>query len=182
MSRVFNLSHHKCGTTSVHHALLALGFNSHHWFQPEHLLEVHLAGKVPDEPLFQEENTAWNDLPIGLMYRELYKTFPEGVFLFVQRKRSEWVESLRKHLVGSWPIPLKMHSVVYGYPITASNFDAATCLRVYDRLCTDIPAFFSGKPNFHLIDFADLSWGALCKAVGKETPAIPFPWEKKSPG
>jgi sulfotransferase family protein len=178
--RVFNLSHHKCGTTSVHHALAALGFNSHHWFHPEHLLEVHLAGKVPIEPLLREENAAWNDLPIGLMYRELYQAFPDATFLFVRRDRNEWLESIRKHIVGSWAAPLKMHSVVYGYPITAANFEFSTCLRVYDQLCNDIQAFFSGKPNFHLIDFAELSWNPLCKAVEKGVPAIPFPWTNKS--
>lgn len=182
MSRIFNLSHHRCATTSVHHALAALGFNSHHWFQPEYLLEVHLAGKVASEPLFQEENSAWNDLPIGLMYRELYQTFPDAIFLFVKRKRREWIESIRRHITGSWPIELRMHSVVYGYPIKASNFDSATCLRVYDRICSDITAFFADKPNFHLINFADLSWESLCKAVGKEVPSKPFPWEGGSTG
>lgn len=180
MTRIFNLSHHRCATTTVHYALVALGINSHHWVEPERLLEVHLAGKVASEPLFQEENAAWNDLPIGLMYRELYQTFPDAIFLFVKRKRREWIESLRKHIVENWPIELRIHSVVYGYPIKASNFDPAVCLRVYDRLCADITDFFAGKANFHLINCADLSWESLCKALGKEVPAIPFPWEKKS--
>ena len=149
--------------------------------EAEHLLEVHLNGKVESEPLLREENAAWNDLPIGLMYRELYATFPDATFLFVRRPILEWVESIRKHITGQWPHALKMHSVVYGYPIKADNFEPATCRRVYEQLLDSIITFFQGKPNFHLIDFADLSWPSLCKAVGRPIPDRPFPWDNRGP-
>lgn len=179
MSRIFNVSHHKCGTTSVHHALEILGFKSYHWFNPDHLLKVHLEGRVAAEPLFREDNTAWNDLPITLMYRALYEAFPNETFIFVRRDPLRWVESLRRHMIG-WPGPLAVHTWVYGYPMKESNFDARVCLRVYDRICGDILEFFQGKPNFHLIEFQDLSWKTLCKAVGKPEPTDPFPWANKS--
>lgn len=179
MSRVFNVSHHKCGTTSVHHALETLGFKSHHWFYPEKLLRAHLDGKVVSEPMLQSDNTAWNDLPITIMYRSLYEAFPKETFLFVRRERSSWADSIRRHITGTWPVPLEVHTLVYGYPIKADNFDLNVCLKVYDRICQDILEFFQGKPNFHLIEFEDLSWKTLCKAVGKPEPSVPFPWANR---
>lgn len=35
--------------------------------------------------------------------------------------------------------------------------------------------FFEGKPNFILIELADLSWKTLCPFLDKSEPAIPFP-------
>lgn len=180
MSRIFNVSHHKCATTSVHRALEILGFQSHHWFEPDHFLQVHLEGRIVSERSLREDNTAWNDLPITLMYRALYEAFPSETFLFVRRDPLAWVDSLRRHIVGSWPGELPIHTMVYGYPIKASNFDAKVCLRAYDRICQDILEFFHGNPNFHLIELGNLSWKTLCKAVGKPEPDVPFPWENKS--
>lgn len=179
MSRIFNVSHHKCGTTSVHRALEILGFNSHHCFSPDHFLQLHLQGQLAEEPLFKEDNTAWNDLPFPLMYRGLYEAFPDGTFIFVRRDPLSWLESLRRHLIRSWSIALPIHTLVYGYPIKASNFDAKVCLRVYDRICQDIIEFFHGKPNFHLIEFEQLSWKTLCSATGKNEPEVHFPWANK---
>lgn len=182
MSRIFNVSHHKCGTTSVHLALEALGFKSYHWYYPEVLLKAHLEGKVASEPMLQEDNAAWNDLPITLMYRELYEAFPEETFIFVRRDPASWGESIRRHIVGTWPVELDVHTLVYGYPIQASNFDLDVCLKAYDRICREILEFFSDKPNFHLIELENLSWKTLCKAVGKPEPSIPFPWANKLMG
>lgn len=179
MSRVFNVSHHKCGTTSVHHALEILGYKSYHCFNPDHLLKIHLEGQVAEDPLLREDNTAWGDLPITLMYRALYEAFPDATFLFVRRDPISWIESLRRHMAG-WTIPLAIHTLVYGYPMTNSNFDPRVCLRAYERICGDILEFFNSKPNFHLIEFKDLSWKTLCQAVGKPEPVVPFPWENKS--
>lgn len=179
MGRVFNVSHHKCGTTSVHRALEILGFKSHHWFSPDELLKAHFEGRLASEPMLQEDNTAWNDLPMTLMYRGLYEAFPAETFIFVRRDPLAWLESLRKHMMG-WGAALPVHTWVYGYPMKTSNFDVRACLRAYDRICQDILEFFNGKPNCHLIEFQELSWKTLCPAVGKPEPSVPFPWENKS--
>jgi hypothetical protein len=180
VSRVFNVSHHKCGTTSVHEALRILGFKSHHCEDPDRLLKVHLEGAVSSDPLLNEDNAAWGDLPITIMYRALYETFPDETYLFVRRDPASWLQSLRRHIMGFWPGPLPIHTLVYGYPITALNFDEEACLRAYLRIRGDILGFFMGKPNFHLIEFEELSWKPLCEAVGRPEPAVPFPWEKRS--
>lgn len=180
MARIFNISHHKCGTTSVHKALEVLGFKSHHCENPDYLLKIHLEGRVSSEPLFQEDNAAWGDLPITIMYRALYEAFPKETFLFVWRDQMSWMDSLRRHMKRSWPGALPIHTAVYGYPITASNFDERACLRVYDRLCQDILEFFHGKPNFHRIEIQDLSWHTLCRLIGKPEPSVPFPFENRA--
>lgn len=178
--RVFNISHQRCATTSVHWALVALGFKSRHFDNPDHLLRLHLDGGIKGDALLLEDNTAWNDTPMSMIYRSLYEAFPNEVFLFVRRDPEEWVESLMRLFSRDWAIPLSIHTLMYGYPIKASNFDAKTCVRMYKRLCEDVLEYFEGKPNFHLIDLKDLSWKTLCPAVGKPEPEVPFPWENKS--
>lgn len=179
MSRVWNVSHHKCGTTSVHRALGILGFKSHHCEDPDRLLKIHLEGGVASDPLLGEDNTAWNDLPIPFMYRALYEAFPGDIFLFVRRDPASWVDSLRRHFQEHWSGPLPIHTLAYGYPIKASNFDERACLRAYERLYQDILGFFRGRGNFNLIEFGDLSWRTLCEAVGRPEPGALFPWEKR---
>jgi hypothetical protein len=180
MGRVFNISHHKCGTTSVHRALEILGFKSYHWFNPDELLDIHLKGTVGSNPMFLEPDTAFGDLPITLMYRNLYEAFPDDTFIFIRRDAVSWVNSLEKHIKTYWSEVLPIHTLVYGYPLKASNFDAKVCLRAYKRICEDILEYFQDKPNFHLIELKDLSWKTLCQAVGKPEPSIPFPWENKT--
>lgn len=182
MSRVFNVSHHKCGTTSVHRALELLGFKSHHCTDLDYFIKIYLEGCIASDLRLSEDNTAWNDLPFTLMYRGLYEAFPNETFLFVRRNPLSWVESVRQHITSKWSGTLAAHTLAYGYPIKASNFDARVCLRAYDRTCQDILEFFSGKKNFHLIEFADLSWETLCPAVGKPKPGVPFSWENKTAG
>lgn len=135
-----------------------------------------LMGAISSEPTLKEDNVAWNDNPIGYMHRQLYETYPDATFLFVRRERLQWLESIRKHFAFGWPDVLRMHSVIYGYPMKASNFDPIICLRTYDRMCKDIISFFQGKPNFHLIEMENLSWETLCRAIDKPVPDLPFPW------
>lgn len=117
---------------------------------------------------------------MSIMYRTLYEAFPNDTYLFVRRDPAEWVDSMRRFFARDWPIPLSLHSIMYGYPIKSSNFDAQACLRMYRRLCDDVLEYFHGKPNFHLIEMKDLSWRTLCSAVGRPEPSIPFPWENKA--
>jgi len=176
--RVFNISHHKCGTTSMFKALEMLGFQSYHWERPIEVMNAFLEGRIESEEMFKTENAAYSDLPITLMYRDLYDLFPKGRFIFVRRERRAWVESLRKHM-QTWPTPLPIHTLVYGYSITGSNFDEHVCLRTYDRICSDIQEFFRGKPNFLLLEFEKLSWQPLCTFLGRPEPEERFPWYNK---
>jgi len=178
--RVFNISHHKCGTTSMFKALEMLGFQSYHWERPLEILNAFLESRIESEELLRGDNTAYSDLPFTLMYRDLVNLYPDSKFIFVRRERKAWVESLRKHFVMNWPVPLPVHTLVYGYSITSANFDASVCLRAYDRICADILEFFEGKPNFLLLEFENLSWQPLCKFLGRQVPAEPFPWYNKA--
>lgn len=178
--RVFNVSHHKCGTTSIHNALEILGFRSHHWERPNRLLWRHLKGNLEKERLFKEDNSAFNDLPMTLMYRELKRLYPDDKFLFVRRDRGSWLRSLRAHVQANWEEAIPVHTAVYGYPLKASNFDEAACLRAYDRICHDIMTFFAGDRNFLLLEFSDLAWDPICRFLGKPVPNCPFPWEKRT--
>lgn len=176
--RVFNVSHHKCATTSLHKAFQMLGFDSHHCEKLDELMKRHLEGTVADEPFFRLDNTAFNDLPITVMYRELYRLFCSDKFIFVRRDPASWLKSFRNHIVQNWTVPLSIHTLVYGYPIRASDFDEKICLRIYARLSEDIVNFFSDKPNFLLLELENLGWEPLCRFLGRPIPAEPFPHEK----
>lgn len=180
--RVFNISNHKCGTSSLHEAMKILGFQSYHYEHLHGLLFPYLEGRLRAEAIFEEDNTAFNDMPIPIMYRELYEMFPSEKFLFVKRDRTTWLSSLRRHVMGPcegsrYPV----HTIFYGYPLDGNNFDDATCLRAYERFSKDVVKFFKGKPNFLYMEFEKLEWQPLCEFLGKPVPASPFPWANRAP-
>jgi len=120
--KIFNVSHHKCGTSSMQEAFKVLGFKSYHWATCMDWWKPYLEGQAMD-PRLSEDNTAFGDLPIPMMYRELYRLYPEARFVFVRRDRMQWLESLKKHLSRAWLEPHPVHTMFYGYPITSANLD-----------------------------------------------------------
>lgn len=157
-----------------------LGFKSYHWDTLHRLWLPYLNGSLGSEAILKGDNAAFGDMPIPLMYRELYELFPEEKFLFVRRDKRTWLESLRRHIMGPCHGERNpVHTIFYGYPVDGKNFDQVTCLRAYERFCDDVIWFFEGKPNFLLVEFEKLSWQPLCDFLEKPVPSTPFPWENR---
>ena len=175
--RVFNISLHKMGTTSMWYALSELGFESAHFILD--LCWQFLNGTVASAEILMRDNIAVSDLPIPLMYRMLYKRFPDAKFILVTRPFEQWFKSVKAHLQGPNIIPYT-HTILYGYPITADDCDEDLCRKVYDRHHADVAEFFSDKGNLLTIDLDSLDWQPICEFLGREIPDRPFPHAYKT--
>lgn len=171
--RVFNVSHHRCGTFSMSEALKILGFDSHHWGDGMNLWKPWLEGKLGSVEALQADGAAWSDTPFQLMYKDLHELFPEAKFIFVARERQAWLRSIRRHLRGS--PPMEVHTLLYGYAVRGDRIDDEALLRGYDRISADILTYFSGWPNFLALRLETIRWGPLCEFLGKPVPDVPFP-------
>jgi hypothetical protein len=137
-----------------------------------------LKGTLHEEKILQEDDAAFGDLPIPLMYRDLYEMYPEAKYVCVLRNRQDWLGSIREHMT-LWKGVSPIHTMVYGHAIQAANQDDDTLLRGYDRITGEVLRFFSGKHNFLCLRLETLGWEPLCSFLGKPVPEKPFPWVNK---
>lgn len=176
--RVFNISLHRMGTTSMWTALSQLGFTSLHFMTD--LCYQYLDNKLEGSKLLRSDNIAISDLPMPVMYRKLYKMFPDAKFIRVTRPFEPWFESVKAHLKRPGIIPF-VHVMLYGYPITHGDCDEDLCRTVYDRFHADVDKFFSDKGSLLRLDLDNLSWEPLCEFLGREIPNREFPHVYKTP-
>lgn len=174
--RVFNLSLHRVATTSVWRALKQLGFKSHHFGDVYELFLPYIEGRLEECRWIFDDNQAFGDLPIPIMYRKLYELFPDAKYLLVVRDFKSWLESIQKHFaaVRRSPINHMLNAFVYGYPIL-SDFDESVCRRTYDRHNADVQNFFAGKDNLLTLRLENLAWKPICEFLEYPEPNTPFP-------
>jgi hypothetical protein len=183
-TRIFGIGMHKTATTSLCHALRALGLDAAHW------TSAHWAKAIWEEMGAQgrsptlERSYAVCDLPIPLLFRELDQAYPGSKFILTVRNEDEWVESVRVHwsdrnpFRGQWdgdPFTHRVHRELYG----RIRFDEATMRERYRRHNAEVLEHFKGRPQDLLV--MDMSRGAgwyeLCGFLRKPIPDTPYPRE-----
>lgn len=177
-TRVFGIGMHKTATTSLHHALKILGFDSAHWTGPWWAKRVWEEMQV-GRSLTVEQHYAMCDLPFTLLYRELDKAYPGSKFILTLRDERAWVESVRTHWqVNShrygWDqdcFTHRCHHLLYG----RKSFDAETMVARFRRHNAEVREYFKDRP-------ADLltttpGWNDLCSFLGCPAPNVPYPFE-----
>ena len=173
--RVFNISLHRMATRSMWCAFDALGFVSIH--HPLQLIELYEENLVERYAPLRYDNIALGDIPIPLMYRKLYKLFPEARFVLVTRPFEDWFKSVQSHL--RHPLlpdaAVKEHTLLYGYPITKDDCDEDLCRKVFDRHHADAQEFFREQGFLLTLELSTLSWEQLCSFLARPTPDRQFP-------
>jgi Sulfotransferase domain len=102
--KCFVVSLHRCGTRSTAAFLNELGIRTRHW-PVEHGgvdLQEMIRGRETDaayvttvlEPVI-ESYDAVADVPIPVLYRELFARYPEAKFLLLYRDPFDWIQSVR---------------------------------------------------------------------------------------
>jgi hypothetical protein len=102
--KCFVVSLHRCGTRSTAAFLADLGMRTRHW-AVEHDgvdLQERIRGRETDiahvttvlEPVI-ESCDAVADVPIPVLYRELFARYPNAKFLLLYRDPSDWIQSVR---------------------------------------------------------------------------------------
>lgn len=186
-TRIFGIGWHKTATTSLHHALEILGYDSAHWKSAHWAKAIWEEMKAYGTSPTLERSYALCDLPIPNLFRELDKGYPGSKFILTLRNEDEWLASVREHWSdknpyrAQWnqdPFSHKIHLECYG----RRNFDEAIFRERYRRHNAEVLEYFKDRPRDLLI--MDMSKGAgwyeLCGFLRKPIPAgVPYPRKNK---
>jgi Sulfotransferase domain/N-terminal domain of galactosyltransferase len=187
-TRIFGIGMHKTGTTTLHHALQILGFDSFHWGTGEAPIiwnEMELDGRSKT----LEQWYALSDLPIPLLYEKLDKTYPGSKFILTIRNEQDWlksVEALWDHGRNStrwvwdvYPFTNRIHRELYGQ----KHFDKEVMLARYRRHNEEVKRYFKGRPDDLLIMNIDRKpgWPTLCDFLNVDQPSAPYPYSNPTP-
>jgi hypothetical protein len=182
-TRIFGIGLHKTATTSLHHALQILGFDSAHWESGAWARtiweEMHAAG----HSLAVEKRYALSDLPIPLLYKALDRAYPGSQFILTVRSEESWLRSVRDHwsyernpLRYEWdiyPFTNRIHRAIYGQ----THYDALVFLARYRRHNQEVQEYFANRPDDLLVmDMEEgAGWQELCTFLGAPEPSVPYP-------
>lgn len=181
-TRIFGIGMHKTATTSLHHALHTLGYESAHWKSAHWAKAIWREMTETGLSRTLEKSYALCDLPIPLLYRELDLAYPGSKFILTMRHENKWVESVRNHWSEAnpfrpqWdndPFTHKAHTLLYG----RKTFDEAVFRARYQRHMWEVVSYFKNRPGDLLLMNMDdgAGWGELCDFLDRPIPAVPYP-------
>jgi len=191
-TRVFGIGMHKTATTSLHHALKILGYDSAHWKSAHWAKAIWREMNTLGRSLTLEKSYALCDLPITLLYQKLDRAYPGSKFILTKRSEDGWIETVRKHwdpafnpFRGQWdgdPFTNRIHTILYGSP----EFNADKMLARYRSHNAAVLDYFKGRRDDLLVmdmDFgwpnqndAGAGWWELCSFLGDRIPlGVPYP-------
>lgn len=180
---IFDISHSKCGTTSLSQALRVLGYRTCHGCPAEHeadLTNKLLLGRTDFNLL--DHYDAVSDL-LNFAFRQLEQAHPEAKFIYLNRDDDDWLRSSVQHLqerrtlFGRAVPPIS--SVVLGRLFNIG------CLHSEDpgylayqraRRRQEVFDYFTGPRSGKLL-VMKITDGLepLCRFLGHPAPDAPFP-------
>jgi hypothetical protein len=182
-TRIWGIGMHKTATTSLHHALEILRFDSVHWksahWAKRVWREMNQFGRSPT----LERNYAACDLPITLLYESLDKAYPGSKFILTMKDETQWLSAAKNHwdpgvnkFRSGWdndPFTNRIHQLVYGI----QTFDHAVFLERYRRHNAEVLDYFKDRPNDLLVMKMDegAGWPELCNFLDVPVPDRKYP-------
>lgn len=138
MSKIFGIGLSRTGTTSLTHALRALGFNIIHY--------------PTEQQVFDPNNIGACDIPVVRFYKQLDQKFPKSKFIYTIRDKESWLTSMEAHFTRrrasgekSWGLSNRI--AVYGQ----EEFDRDVFSKKYDEHDLDVRNYFKNRPDDLLI-------------------------------
>lgn len=167
--KIFGIGLSKTGTTSLHHALMQLGFKSKHYPQRPELFSCDFR--------YLEGYDAITDIPVAPFYAQLDEVFPGSKFILTIRDVDDWLRSMERWLDRARrpnEFMLQMRLVVYGIV----TFHRSRLKYVYEEHVSAVQHYFRERPGDLLIMniCAGESWEKLCPFLKKPVPSAPFPF------
>jgi len=165
-NKVFGIGLSRTGTSTLVNALRILGYKA-----------IHFPTTV--QQFYDYEAAA--DTTVTMQFKILDTHFPDSRFVYTVRDMDSWLASCeelwsrKKNVHDLPPLFVEMRRKLYG----GVTFDRARFTEGYHRHDADVRQFFSSRPDDLLIfDICGgkADWPALCDFLGKEVPALPFPW------
>lgn len=167
----------KTGTTSLHHALRRLGYDSIHTPTDRRTAEQIRRGDYRLEVL--ERHDAISDIPIPAIFPQLDVAFPGSRFILTMRDEDSWIQSQK----GAWfnarpPAPSTTRALYRGMLYGVIDFNEERFRWVYRDHLRRVSEHFSGERDDDLLTL-DLAkgdgWERLCAFLGVPEPDEPFP-------
>lgn len=183
-TRIFGIGLHRTATTSLHHALVKLGYDSAHWKSAHWAKAIWEEMKLYGSSPILERHYALCDLPIPLLFRELDAAYPGSKFILTMRDENEWLESVRRHwshknpFREQWdtdPFTHRIHRELYG----RTTFNEQVMRERYRRHNSEVLEHFKDRPRDLLVMnmSTGAGWYELCGFLRKPIPNEPYPLE-----
>jgi hypothetical protein len=182
-ARIFGIGWHKTATTSLHHALQLLGFESAHWKSAHWAKAIWEEMQTWGRSLTLERTYAACDFPLPFMFRALDVAYPGAKFILTTRAEAGWLESVELHwnpeynkFRESWnhdPFTHRCHRLAYGQ----KGFNRELFLERYRRHNAEVLDYFKDRPADLLVMPMDegAGWRHLCGFLNRPTPSKPYP-------
>jgi hypothetical protein len=178
MNKVFGLGLNKTGTTTLGDCLAALGYRQCPYIP---IYERRWERVEPQVWRRIEEYDSFVDWPYPLMFREIYRRYPDAKYILSLRRSPEkWLKSLKQHALQTrwWDSPLQWDQsdyLAYGQYFPFGNDDKY--LDFYRRHTREVREFFQDKPG-QLLELCwehQHGWQELCRFLDKPVPAMQIP-------
>jgi len=177
--KVFGIGFHKTGTSSLAHALGALGYRvggrvrikvpSREFPTPDSVSRDSIFAYVA--PLIAKYD-AFQDNPWPLIYRQLAEYDSDAKFILTWRDPEKWFASFYRHF-GDHQTPTR--AFIYGAGILPSAHKSHY-LDVYRSHNRAVQDYFADSPERLLVlRLEDIDWEPICAFLGHDVPDIPFP-------
>lgn len=181
--KCFVLSLHRTGTKSTAEHLEALGLSTAH-FPSRHRgedLQEKIRGRETDlgfvartiEPVIAKRDAVM-DVPIPVLYRELFEAYPQAKFILLHRPRAAWIASVRKSAGGRELNPFEKVQYWHYLPDCPDSLDNVSdqALGVLmDKHISDVTNFFAACGPSRLGTFAlgNIDCGAsIARFLGRD--------------
>lgn len=179
----------KTGTTSLHEALLALGYTAIHHDRERlnHILDG--SDNCPDFRVYGDVD-AVTDIPSAYFYRELLAAYPGCKAVLTVRDVESWWKSVEVHFNVTYTVegrendPLREvyawlereRNLVYGSARATEFLFKKRFTEHNERVRAEVPA-----RRLLVMDIsAGDGWEVLCPFLGVEIPDRPFPHENRT--
>lgn len=168
---VFGLGLARTGTTSMHEAMLALGYDS----APSSATLIDGIDRA-----FLDRHDAFFDNPVPFLRRELHEARPNASFIVTHRPVEPWLSSM-EWLFGEGLDRLdpatralgdRVHRFVYGTDV----FDPDRLRRIHAEHYDGLRSWSDGRDDVLWLELEDgLGWQPLCDFLSVAVPDTPFP-------
>jgi Sulfotransferase domain len=175
--KVFCIGFHKTGTTSLELALRKLGYRVTGSFGTK---DPDIADKVHEMAYaMAADYDAFEDNPWPILYRELDQRFPGSKFILTRRPAEAWIRSQVRDFAST---ETPMRRWIYGANAGCPEGNEEVYKARYERHNREVLDYFRDRPgDLLVIDLpADAGWEKLCRFLGHDIPAEPFPHANKA--
>ena len=205
--KIFCISLSRNGTTSFHNYMKSFGIKSIHY--PRVLftqmnkisldkneipkMKFSLIGRQLLKRQVQKENKinvwdvldqndAFSDLPINLLYRDLSRIYPNALFILTEREPKKWLKSMKWLLEERALFPIDHLGMLLNYVTYKTiSYDEEKLLKTYSDHRKACKEFFKDNKNFYVLnlDKGELNSKNLCQILKRDP--LEFKIEKKYP-